>query len=102
MVFIGMPAFAAINSHLGNELSHRDDIESLIYILISLSHGSLPWFNWKPVHRSTITNMKLNISYDNLSKTLPVVFLEFLKHTHSLTFTEQPDYVHFKSWFQEL
>ena len=39
----GMPAFALINSHLGAQLGHHDNIESLAYLLIFFLHGSLPW-----------------------------------------------------------
>jgi hypothetical protein len=37
--------FASINAHRGMELSRRDDIESLIYTLIYLAMGNLPWKN---------------------------------------------------------
>jgi len=40
---IGMPAFTFINSHLSLELGQQDDLESLVYVLIYLSFGSLPW-----------------------------------------------------------
>ncbi|KAF9231410.1 casein kinase 1, epsilon [Melanogaster broomeanus] len=40
--FVGTPAFASLNSHRGLQLGRRDDIESLVYLLIFLHHGSLP------------------------------------------------------------
>lgn len=42
---VGTALFASINAHRGNELSRRDDIESLVYTLIYLVTGTLPWKN---------------------------------------------------------
>lgn len=42
---VGTALFASINAHNGKELSRRDDIESLIYTLIYLCAGTLPWKN---------------------------------------------------------
>ena len=38
----GLTQFASINTHLGIELSRKDDIESFAYILKYFMHGSLP------------------------------------------------------------
>jgi serine/threonine protein kinase len=42
---VGTALFASINAHSGCELSRKDDIESLIYTLIYLLTGGLPWKN---------------------------------------------------------
>lgn len=31
--------------HKGKQLSRRDDLESILYILICMVNGTLPWFN---------------------------------------------------------
>lgn len=40
---VGTAKYASLNSHLGIELSRRDDIESFGYIMVELCCGELPW-----------------------------------------------------------
>lgn len=42
---VGTALFASINAHQGGEISRRDDIESLVYTLLYLYLGTLPWKN---------------------------------------------------------
>jgi casein kinase I family protein HRR25 len=37
------PIFASINAHNHIQLSRRDDIESLLYLIVYFKVGKLPW-----------------------------------------------------------
>jgi len=89
---IGSFNYASINSHELNELSRRDDLESIGYMLLFLYLNTLPWKN---EGRETIKQMKMNITND--TATIPDVFIKFLKYSKSLTFVETPDYNYIKN-----
>ncbi len=42
-MMIGSLLYASTNAHKGLELSRRDDLESLAYMIIQMSTGTLPW-----------------------------------------------------------
>jgi len=84
-----------LNTHLGIEISRRDDIESLGYNLIYFIKGELPWTHKK--HNRVILSEKLNISLDELCEGLPEEIKEFIKYAKELKFDQQPDYYYLKN-----
>ncbi|KAN0101082.1 Protein kinase-like domain containing protein [Tylopilus felleus] len=52
---VGMPVFTSINSHLGGKISCRNELESLIYILIYLLSGLLLWLSLKPCKKPKLS-----------------------------------------------
>ncbi|KIK24144.1 hypothetical protein PISMIDRAFT_99165, partial [Pisolithus microcarpus 441] len=98
--FLGSPAFASINSHLGLEAGRRDDLESLSYLLIYLACGSLPWLGHTPcLENDTIISMKRDIfQLDDI----PKVLLTLLSYSRSLPFPQKPDYVYLQALMKSL
>jgi serine/threonine protein kinase len=92
----GTPRYASINNHLGIQQSRRDDLESLIYILIYFYNGKLPWQGLKTKTKNKkykrIMEKKLATSIDYLCKGLPMEFISFLEYTRYLRFADKPDY----------
>ena len=63
--FIGNSLYASVNAHLGAELSRRDDLISIGYILIYFLKGMLPWHDIKikgDDRLAKIMEKKINIS----------------------------------------
>ena len=76
--FTGDIKFASKNSFLGCQISKRDDIESLGYMLIYFLRGFLPWENCSDYF--SMKQNKLSLSLDDLCKGLPHGIKEFLKY----------------------
>lgn len=92
---IGSLNYVSISGHELNELSRRDDLESLCYMLIYLHKGNLPWqINCQSgIDKKTyIKNQKINILNDNGD--IESIFLEYLYYIHSLGFDSNPNYDH--------
>jgi serine/threonine protein kinase len=88
---VGTPAFTSINSHLGLELSHRDDLEALGYTLLFLYSGSLPWLSEHRCRSSAIQQMKESIR-SGFHPELPKELLAVISYARSLGFAQKPNY----------
>jgi serine/threonine protein kinase len=92
---IGTARYASINAQSGFELSRRDDLESLTYILIYLLRGSLPWQDLSgptKTKQALMLQMKKTIAPHVLCEGLPVEFELILNHARRLKFEQRPNY----------
>lgn len=76
--FVGTARFASINAHLGIELSRRDDLEGLGYVLVFMLRGNLPWQSLKKNKEGSdkyenILQSKLNTTIEQLCQGLPCI-----------------------------
>jgi len=92
----GTARYASIHSHLGEELSRRDDLEAVGFVMIYFFKGQLPWQNLPAFSKSEkyrrIKETKVAISMEELCQGCPSEFLNFMKHCRNLNFEEKPDY----------
>ena len=95
-VFSGTPRYASCNSHVGLEQSRRDDLESVLYMLIYFFNGSLPWSGLKAINRNNsnfeIRSIKETLDPGELCAGMPKEFIELLIYVRQLKFEEQPNY----------
>lgn len=103
---IGTTRFASVNLHLGNELSRRDDMESLGYMACYFLKGSLPWQGIDaPSLRERyekISQVKQATSLDVLCKDLPPAIHQYMKYVRGLKFEEKPDYEYCVKFFSTI
>jgi len=97
---IGSYTYASINSHKKMELSRRDDLESLGYMLTYFYMGRL---DWQHINDASNNNDK-NIVYlkENILKNrlIPEIFLDYINYVKGLNFEETPDYLTLINWFK--
>jgi serine/threonine protein kinase len=94
--FVGTPRYASLNTHLGVRQSRRDDLESILFILVYFLKGDLPWQGVKAKTKSEkkrkIMKKKSAVSPSELCSEIPKEFCYILDYIRSLKFEEKPNY----------
>ncbi|KAG0440622.1 putative casein kinase I like protein [Dictyocoela muelleri] len=97
---VGTARYASLNAHLGIELSKRDDIESMIYSIVYLGKGCLPWQGIKASNKAKkhkkILEIKQSISVSDLCEGLPSTYEQILLSCSYLEFNENPNYEYYR------
>ena len=103
MEFKGTFNFSSINAMKGIEMSRRDDLESIGYMLIYLINGNLPWSKYISDEINErfrkILKLKANITNEELCKGLPSELCQYMDYVKSLKFDEDPDYSYLRNLF---
>ena len=103
---VGTARYASVNSHLGYQLSRRDDLISLGYILIYFAKGKLPWQKvrgkTKDEKYNNIRKLKQGLGSSTICSGLPKEFSIYLDYCLNLTFEQRPDYTYIKNLFKSL
>jgi serine/threonine protein kinase len=87
---IGSYNYASVNSHKYFELSRRDDLESLGYMLIYFYTGELDWRNsLKYSNETEIISLKEAVQ---INSKYPLVLVNYMKYIRNLEFEETPNY----------
>jgi len=84
---LGTPAFVSVNIHKLNQPSRRDDLESMVYTIMYLYYGSLPWLYDEDV--DVIKSKKIDIINDT---NVPTRFVDMLRSIRLIKFEEKPNY----------
>ena len=103
---IGTARYASINALKGYELSRRDDLETIGYVLIYFVKGRLPWqglaTKTKEERYKKILAKKMEISPTELCEGLPDEFEKFMEYAKNLDYLEQPDYEMLRGLFNSV
>lgn len=89
---IGSVNFVSLNVHNFIEPSRRDDLESCVYVILTMLFGNLDWFS--KTNLNEIYESKRNIL--TIPET-PKFIIDMLFYIQNLGFNETPDYAKLKS-----
>jgi serine/threonine protein kinase len=94
---IGTPNFVSINIHDGFEPSRRDDLESIVYIMIYLLFDNFEWTKEKElvddnkINKNNIRDIKMKLMSREI---IPKIIRKFFNYCRSLKFDETPNYAY--------
>lgn len=104
--FCGTAKYASIAAHERHEQSRKDDLESLVYILVYLYKGKLPWSDLKIKDKKKrykkIYKEKLKNTPEELCDKMPREYTVFLNYIKEMSFDEDPPYSSFIKMFTKL
>ncbi|KAG6820065.1 hypothetical protein H0H93_005688 [Arthromyces matolae] len=103
---VGTLTWASIRSHEGYQLTRRDDLESLAYILLAFLRTGLPWRYYEGNYifnaANQVLHKKRNWSGARLGRELPPCFGNFLDYARELSYDQIPDYRGWARTFNDL
>ncbi|OMJ96055.1 hypothetical protein SteCoe_437 [Stentor coeruleus] len=94
--------FSSVNVMNKINPSRRDDIESIIYILIYFYCGVLPWISNGKMTEVEIKKTKESIVLEPLCKNYPFEFISCLRYVRGLEYDQEPDYEMLRSCFKDM
>ena len=98
--------FTSIHCHKGHNTSRKDDLFSLLYMMLYLLEGQLPWSETfhekKPTEDKSklILEQKINTDHQVLFRKYPDLYNLF-EYSENLKFDEKPKYTHFRNVFRQ-
>ena len=103
---IGTARYASMNALSGLQLSRRDDLESLSYVILYFLTKKLPWqgITAKSLDKryKKIYEKKSELESWEKFKTIPIEIQNFVKYCRNLGFSEEPNYKLMKKFFYDL
>lgn len=88
----GTLRYMSVHSNHNVEISRRDDIISLGYVLVFLQRKSLPWQNIQKDRFKKIGEMKLDINFEELCKNCVPELIQYFEYCYGLGFLDEPNY----------
>ena len=102
----GTARYASRNALIGLEVSRRDDLESLCYMILYFIVKKLPWQGISAIslkdRYKKIYYIKEALEQWEKFKKIPIQIQNFIKYCRNLKFCQEPDYKKMKNYFYDL
>ena len=82
--------------------SRRDDLIGMMYMLISLVNGSLPWQNFQKMSQLELKEMKNDMTSYEIASGASSEFGPILEHIYTYGYETEPDYNKVKFMFEKI
>eukprot|EP00347_Sterkiella_histriomuscorum_P022609 403337839 len=104
--FKGSLLYCSINLIKGQYPSRRDDIESLVYVILNLINGKPSWVKYPESMRkveliSYLKQLRLLKTINDYGQIIPQCILEIYQKVRKLQFSEKPQYEEFINLIQQ-
>ncbi len=104
--FTGTIRYISVNNHASRELSRRDDLEALLYMIVFLHKGKLPWQGLPATadvreRYKQVGLVKHNIKASELCSSMPPHYASFLSTVKKLQFEQRPPYEDLRANFYQ-
>eukprot|EP01129_Flabellula_baltica_P006050 TRINITY_DN2231_c1_g1_i4.p1 TRINITY_DN2231_c1_g1~~TRINITY_DN2231_c1_g1_i4.p1 ORF type:complete len:297 (+),score=41.48 TRINITY_DN2231_c1_g1_i4:18-908(+) len=91
--WVGSRRYMSLNTHLRKDQGRRDDMWSILYVLIEFITGTLPWGHLSGIENlDNVRDMKKEYNNEKLVKDLPEEFYEYLVYVAQLKFSDKPSF----------
>lgn len=98
--FVGTPRYASLSAHKGHAQGRKDDFESLMYTLLVLLNGRLPW-QGLPKKELKIQQIKEEFDIKQVSQGSEAIEKVF-NYIKTLQFDSRPDYEFIINQFESM
>eukprot|EP01125_Pyxidicula_operculata_P004186 TRINITY_DN1614_c0_g1_i2.p1 TRINITY_DN1614_c0_g1~~TRINITY_DN1614_c0_g1_i2.p1 ORF type:complete len:331 (+),score=35.13 TRINITY_DN1614_c0_g1_i2:117-1109(+) len=96
--WVGSRRYMSPNTHLRKDQGRRDDLWSLLYVLVEFMTGTLPWGHLRGLgNLDKVKDMKMQYNNEKLLRGLPDEFMKFMNHIKTLRYESRPDYEYLHS-----
>jgi len=101
--WVGSRRYMSLNTHFRKEQGRRDDLWSLLYVLLEFLNGTLPWAHLRGiVNLDKVQEMKIQYNNEKLVRGVPEEFMKFMNHLKTLKYETRPDYEFLHSLLKSL